>query len=401
MLDTDRIISEIETYCAQNTRPAFRIVICRGDGVWVEDLEGNKYLDMFSSFSTLNFGHRHPRIIAAMKRQLDKITLTSRAFYDDRLGSFSKHICNLSGFGMVLPMTTGTEAIETAIKLARKWGYERKNVKENSAEIIVCENNYHGASTTIAGFSSDLRVSRDYGPFAPGFKRIPFNDVGALEKTINASTVAFLVEPIQAEGGIVIPENGYLNKAKQICSRHHVLLIVDEIQTGLGRTGRLFAFQHEAIVPDVLVLGKALGGGILPISAVLAQREVLNVFSHGTHGSTFGGNPLACAVADAALSVLADEKLVENAKQMGDYLMDRLERIKTGKVSESRGKGLLAALEIKKTCGNARTLCEKLLKLGILVKDKRDQIIRLAPPLIISGEQMDWAIERIARVLEN
>ena len=400
MLDTRRIISEIETYCAQNTRPAFPLVICRGEGVWVEDLEGNRYLDMFSSFSTLNFGHRHPKIIAAMERQLERITLTSRALYNDKLGPFSKHICEISGMDMVLPMTTGTEAIETAIKLARKWGYQKKSVEENKAEIIVCENNYHGASTTIVGFSSDNRASQDYGPFTPGFKRIPFNDVTALEEAINANTVAFLVEPIQAEGGIVVPERGYLKKVREICSRNHVLLILDEIQTGLGRTGRLFAFQHEAIVPDVLVLGKALGGGVIPMSAVLAPREVMSVFTHGTHGSTFGGNPLACAVADVALSVLIEEKLVENAKQMGEYLMDRLERMKTDKINELRGKGLLAAMEIKKTHGKARPLCEKLLKLGVLVKDKRDQIIRLAPPLIINREQMDWATERIAQVLE-
>jgi|SRR5271157_1469407 len=401
MLDADGIISEMETYCAQNTRPAFPVVIIKGDGVWVEDLEGNRYLDMFSSFSTLNFGHRHPKIIAAMERQLKEITLTSRAFYNDKLGPFSKHVCEISGFDMVLPMTTGTEAIETAIKLARKWGYRKKGVKQNMAEIIVCENNYHGASTTIAGFSSDPRISQDYGPFSSGFKKIPFNNAEALEEAIRANTVAFLVEPIQAESGIIVPKQGYLKEVRQICSRNDVLLILDEIQTGLGRTGRLFAFQHEGIVPDILVLGKALGGGILPTSAVLAPREIMSLYTHGTHGSTFGGNPLACAVADAALSVIAEEGLVENARQMGEYLMHQLGKMKTGKVRELRGKGLLLALEIKKTAGNVRPLCEKLLKLGVLVKAKGDQTIRLAPPLIISKEQLDWAIQGIEQVLES
>jgi len=397
MSKSDILISEVETYCAQNHRPAFPIVISKGEGVWVEDLQGKKYLDMFSSYSTLNFGHRHPKIIIAMKEQLEKITLTSRVFYNDKLGPFSKHLCEISGMEKMLPMTTGTEAVETAIKMMRKWGYQRKGVEKNKAEIIVCKNNYHGASTTIVGFSSDQEVSEGYGPFTPGFIQIPFNNVEALEKAINPNTVGFLVEPIQGEAGIVVPDALYLKKVREICSKKRVLLALDEVQTGLGRTGGLFAFQKKSIMPDVLIVGKALGGGIFPISAVLARREIMDVFTPGTHGSTFGGNPLACAVADAALNVLIEENLSKNAQKMGEYFMHRLHEIKTDKVKEIRGEGLLIGVEIY---GNTRPLCEKLLRLGILAKDKHERIIRLTPPLIIKKEQIDFAIDRISKVLK-
>ena len=394
---SDMLISKMEMYCAQNSQPTFPIIICKGEGVWVEDLRGKRYLDMFSSYSTLNHGHRHPKIIRAMKEQLKRITLTSRVFYNDKLAPFSKHLCDMSGMEKMVPMTTGTEAVETAIKMMRKWGYQRKGVEENKAEIIVCENNYHGASTTIVGFSSDQEASEGYGPFIPGFIRIPFNNVEALKKAINPNTVAFLVEPIQGEGGIIVPDHAYLREVREICSKKRILLALDEVQTGMGRTGSLFAFQRKSITPDVLILGKALGGGIFPISAVLAHREVMDVFTPGTHGSTFGGNPLACAVADAALNVLVEERLAENAQKMGEYLMDRLHEIKTDRVKEIRGEGLLIGVEIY---GNTRPLCEKLLQLGILAKDKHKCIIRLAPPLIIKKEQIDFAVDGIRKVLE-
>ncbi len=322
-------------------------VLSRGKGVWVWDVEGKKYIDMLSSYSAINQGHLNDYIISKAIEQMRKLTLTSRAFYNDSLGTFLKHLCAVSGMEMALPMNTGAEAVETAIKLARKWGYEKKKIEEGRAEIIVCENNFHGRTTTIVGFSSDKGTVEGFGPFTPGFVKIPYNDTEALKKAITPNTAAFLVEPIQGEAGVILPSQGFLRKIREICSKNGILLILDEIQTGLCRTGKMFAFQHEGIVPDVLCVGKALGGGLLPVSAALSKREIMSVFTPGTHGSTFGGNPLACVVGNAALDFLVDEKLDERAKEMGEYFMDKLNKIKSDKINQIMGKGLLIGVEIK------------------------------------------------------
>jgi len=374
-------------------------VIARGEGVWVWDLEGRKYLDMLSAYSALNHGHRHPKIIEALFAQAETLTLTSRAFHNDKMGPFLKKLCQMSGYEKALPMNTGAEAVETAIKAARKWGLLHKTVPENNGEIIVCENNFHGRTTTIISFSSEEQYRFGFGPYTPGFTIIPFGDVEALAAAITENTVGFLVEPIQGEGGVIVPPAGYLKEVRRLTREHDVLLILDEIQTGLGRTGKLFAFEYEDAKPDILILGKALGGGVYPVSAVLADDPVMSVFSPGDHGSTFGGNPLGAAVATRALEVLEEEQLVEQAFALGGYVREQLRRLNSPRVKEVRGKGLLIGVEIKEEYGPARGYCEKLMELGILCKETRRQVIRLAPPLVITRDELDWALERIANVL--
>lgn len=387
-------IQKAERYGARNYHP-LPIVISKAEGVWVYDPEGNKYLDLLSSYSALNQGHRHPRIIAALKEQADKVTLTSRAFHNERLGEFYEKLAQLTGKNMILPMNTGAEAVETAIKAVRRWAYEKKGVAENGAEIIVCEGNFHGRTTTITSFSSDPEYRRGFGPFTPGFKIIPYGDIEALRAAITPNTAAFLVEPIQGEAGIVIPPTGFLQQAYELVKQHNVLFIADEIQTGFGRTGKMFACEWEGVVPDMYVLGKALGGGVLPISAVAASEEILGVFEPGSHGSTFGGNPLACAVACAAIDVLVEEKLAERSRELGAYFLEQLKQIRHSDIKEVRGRGLFIGVELH---GKARPYCERLKELGLLCKETHENTIRFAPPLIISREDLDWAITQIKQV---
>ena len=373
--------------------------MARGQDVWVWDVEGNKYLDMLASYSALNQGHCHPRILNALIEQAKKLTLVSRAFRTDQLGPFYKEICEMTHSHSVLPMNSGTEAVETALKAARKWGYQNKEIPDNMAEIIVCANNFHGRSTTIVGFSTEKQYKEGFGPFTPGFITIPFGDAEALEWAITPNTAAFLVEPIQGEGGIIVPPAGYLKKVREICDRYNVLLILDEIQTGLGRTGKLFAEEHEGIESDLTLVGKALSGGFYPISAVLSNKETLSIFQPGDHGSTFGGNPLACAVAREALKVIEDEKLIEKSLFLGHYLKESLRNILSPYVKEVRGMGLLIGVELKKSAGGARKFCETLMEKGILCKETHKHVIRFAPPLTITKEELDWALDRIESIL--
>ncbi|HHF53195.1 MAG TPA: ornithine--oxo-acid transaminase [candidate division WOR-3 bacterium] len=398
MKRTEDYIREVEKFSAHNYHP-LPVVLSKGEGVWVWDVEGNKYLDMLSAYSAVNQGHRHPKIIKALIDQAQKITLTSRAFHNDKMGPFLHKLCEVTGYDKALPMNTGAEAVETAIKAARKWGYLKKGVEENKAEIIVCENNFHGRTTTIISFSTEPQYKFGFGPFTPGFKIIPYNDPEALEKAITPNTVAFLVEPVQGEGGVIVPDEGYYKKIREITKRYNVLLIADEIQTGLGRTGTLFAMDREGVKPDILVVGKALGGGVYPVSAILANDDIMDVFRPGDHGSTFGGNPLASAVGMASLEVILEEKLPERAEELGNYFMEELRKINSTYVKELRGRGLLIGVEIKKEMATARPFCEKLMKLGILAKETHEQVIRFAPPLIIKKEEIDWALERIRKVL--
>jgi ornithine--oxo-acid transaminase len=397
-LSSQDLIRLAEDYSAHNYHP-LPVVLSKGERVWVWDVEGRKYMDMLSSYSALNQGHLHPRVLEAAKSQLGRLTLTSRAFHNDRFGSFCELICKTCGQESVLLMNTGAEAVETAIKAARKWGYEVKGVPEDKAEIIVCRNNFHGRTTTIVGFSSEEQYRRGFGPFSPGFRMIPYSDVKALESAITPNTVAFLVEPIQGEAGIIMPHEGYLREAAAILKAHNVLLVLDEIQTGLGRTGRLFCCEYEGVKPDVLIVGKALGGGVFPVSGTLASKEVMDVFKPGDHGSTFGGNPLACAIGTAALRVILDEDLPARAYELGAYFMDRLNLIQSAHVKEIRGKGLLIGVEIREGSGTARPYCERLMELGILAKETHHQVIRFAPPLVITRDEIDWALERIEEVL--
>jgi ornithine--oxo-acid transaminase len=384
-----------EEYGAHNYHP-LDVVIERGDGVWVYDVEGNKYLDCLSAYSAVNQGHCHPAIMRAATEQMKRLTLTSRAFFNDQLGPFLKELCELTDYEMALPMNSGAEAVETAIKAVRKWGYVVKGVPDNRAEIIVCQGNFHGRTTTIVGFSSEPTYRRDFGPFTPGFRLIPFGDIGALEAAVTDNTVAFLFEPIQGEGGVVLPPEGYLRAAADICARHNVLLAADEIQTGLGRTGSLFACDHEEVRPDVMIVGKALSGGFYPVSAVLTDREVLGLMAPGDHGSTFGGNPLAAAIGRSALQVLVDEDLASRSRELGAYFKGRLERIESHHVKEIRGKGLFIGVELHTP---ARRFCEALRDRGILCKETHTYVIRFAPPLVITKEQIDWAVSRIEPVL--
>ncbi|TPG70843.1 ornithine--oxo-acid transaminase [Brevibacillus laterosporus] len=395
MTTTKQIIDQTEQFGAHNYHP-LPIVISKAEGVWVEDPEGTRYLDMLSAYSALNQGHRHPKIIQALKDQADKVTLTSRAFYNDQLGHFYEKVANLTSKDMVIPMNSGAEAVETAVKAVRRWAYDSKKVPANQAEIIVCEGNFHGRTITITSFSSADEYKRGFGPFTPGFKIIPYGDIKALEEAITPNTAAFLVEPIQGEAGIIIPEEGFLREARRLCDEHNVLLLADEIQTGFGRTGKMFATDWEGIKADMYIMGKALGGGVFPISAVAADREVLGVFEPGSHGSTFGGNPLGCAVAVAALEVLEEEGLVERSLELGAYFMEKIKEIKNPHIKDVRGKGLFIGLELDI---EARPYCEKLKTLGLLCKETHDTTIRFAPPLVISKEELDWAIERIKQVL--
>ena len=398
LLNTQSFIDLENEFGAHNYEP-LDIVLARGQGVWVWDVEGNKYLDMLASYSALNQGHCHPRILTALIEQAKKLTLVSRAFRNDQLGPFYKEICEMTHSHSVLPMNSGTEAVETALKAARKWGYQIKEIPDNMAEFIVCANNFHGRSTTIVGFSTEKQYKEGFGPFTPGFITIPFGDAEALEWAITPNTVAFLVEPIQGEGGIIVPPAGYLKKVREICDRYNVLLILDEIQTGLGRTGKLFAEEHEGIESDLTLIGKALSGGFYPISAVLSNKEALSIFQPGDHGSTFGGNPLACAVAREALRVIEEENLIEKSLFMGHYLKESIRNILSPYVKEVRGMGLLIGVELKKSAGGARKFCEALMGKGILCKETHKHVIRFAPPLTITKEELDWALERIESVL--
>jgi ornithine--oxo-acid transaminase len=385
-------------YGAMNYRP-LDVVLTRGEGIWVWDVEGNRYLDFLSAYSAVNQGHCHPKIAAAMVEQAQKITLTSRAFRNDQLGLFYQELCELTNSHMVLPMNSGAEAVESCIKAARKWGYREKGIPEGQAEIIVCEGNFHGRTITIVGFSTEAQYRDGYAPFTPGFKIIPFGDAQALEEAITPNTVAFLVEPIQGEAGIVMPPPGYLRDVRRICTEHDIAMITDEIQTGLGRTGKMLAEEHEGVEADLTLIGKALSGGFYPVSAVLSNQEVLGVFQPGDHGSTFGGNPLGCAIARMAVRVLVEEGMIENAARMGEYLMGRLRRIESPHIKEVRGKGLLVGVELYAEAGGARRFCEALMAKGLLCKETHTHVIRFAPPLIITKEDIDWATERIDEVL--
>ncbi len=398
MADSRQIIEITEQYGAHNYHP-LPVVISKAEGVWVADPEGNRYMDMLSAYSALNQGHCHPKIVQALVDQAGQVTLTSRAFHNDKLGYLYRDLADLTGMDLILPMNSGAEAVETGIKAARKWGYTVKGIPADRAEIIVCNGNFHGRTTTIVGFSSEQAYRDNFGPFTPGFVSIAYGDADALEKAITPNTAAFLVEPIQGEAGVVVPPSGYLSKAREICDRHGVLLIADEIQTGFGRTGKMFCMEHEGVRPDAYLLGKALSGGMMPISAVAATKEVLSVFRPGEHGSTFGGSPIAAAVARAALAVIRDEKLPERADTLGAYFRQRLEQISSSKVREVRGKGLLIGVELKKEAGLARPYCEQLMAKGLLCKETHDQVIRFAPPLVIDRDQIDWALERIEAVI--
>lgn len=397
---TRRFLEEAERYSAHNYHP-LPVVLERGEGVWVHDVEGRRYLDMLAAYSALNQGHGHPAIVGAAREQLDRITLTSRAFHNDRMGPFLKLLCESSGYPMALPMNTGAEAVETAIKTVRKWGYTVKGVPDGRAEIIVCQNNFAGRTTTIVGFSSEPRYREGFGPFAPGFRIIPYGDLEALEAAIGPDTVGFLVEPIQGEGGVVVPPVGYLREAAALCRSKGVPFIADEIQTGLGRTGRLFCCDWEGVRPDLMIVGKALGGGVYPVSAVLADREYLEVFRPGDHGSTFGGNPLGAAVAEASLRVILDEKLPERSAELGAWFMERLRGLDSPHVQEVRGKGLMIGVVIRRSSGPARPFCEALMERGILAKETQEQVIRFAPPLVIRREDLEWALGHIGEVLEG
>jgi len=386
------------TYGAHNYHP-IPVVISKAEGVWVWDPEGRKYMDMLSSYSALNQGHRHPKIGQAMIDQMDRVTLTSRAFYNDKLGPFLKLLTEVSGMDVALPMNTGAEAVETGIKLARKWGYTVKGIPDNQAEIIVCQDNFHGRTTTIVGFSSDEGSRDGFGPFTPGFKMIPYNDLAALEAAITPNTAAFLVEPIQGEAGVIVPDDGYLKEASRICGENNVLLIADEIQTGFCRTGKMFCFQHDGIKPDIVLVGKALGGGLMPVSGAIGSKEVMDVMQPGNHGSTFGGNPLACAVGTASLEVLIDEKLDAAATEMGAYFMNQLREMNSPKLCDIRGRGLLIAIQLTPEAGPARQYTEALKSNGLLAKETHDTTIRFAPPLVITREEVDQAMEIIRKVL--
>ncbi|PAE25487.1 ornithine--oxo-acid transaminase [Bacillus sp. 7894-2] len=389
------LIEQTEKYGAHNYHP-LPIVISKAEGVWVEDPEGNKYMDMLSAYSAVNQGHRHPKIIQALKDQADRVTLTSRAFHNDQLGPWYEMICELTKKEMALPMNTGAEAVETAIKAARRWAYDVKGIEDNQAEIIACVGNFHGRTMTAVSLSSEEEYKRGFGPMLPGIKLIPYGDLDALKGAITENTAAFLIEPIQGEAGIVIPPEGFLKKAYETCKENNVLFIADEIQAGLARSGKMFACEWEDVDPDMYILGKALGGGVFPISCVVANKDVLGVFNPGSHGSTFGGNPMACAVSVASMDVLVEEKLAERSLKLGEYFMGKLKEINNPVIKEVRGRGLFIGVELNEP---ARKYCEELKEQGLLCKETHDTVIRFAPPLVISEEELDWAIERINKVL--
>jgi ornithine--oxo-acid transaminase len=400
MSKADVFIREAEQWGAKNYKP-LPIVIEKAEGIWVWDPDGQRYMDMLSSYSALNQGHRHPRIISALIEQADRVTLTSRAFHNDRMGPFLHKLCETTGYEKALLMNTGSEAVETALKAARKWGYDEKGVAPDKAEIIAFENNFAGRTISVISFSSEEDYKRGFGPFTPGFKIVPYDDVEAFENAITSNTVAVILEPIQGEGGIIIPSFGYLKKIREITAANNVLMIADEIQTGFGRTGKMFACDHEGVRPDIVTLGKALGGGVFPVSAAIADDSVMKVFTPGIHGSTFGGNPLACAVGMASIDVILEEHLPERSAELGEYFIKQLRTIKSPVVKEIRGRGLFIGIEVKRDYGTARPFCEKLMKLNLLCKETHEQTIRLAPPLVIKKEEIDWALERIERVLTD
>jgi ornithine--oxo-acid transaminase len=387
-----------DRYGAHNYHP-LDVVVERAEGAWVWDVEGKKYLDFLAAYSAVNQGHCHPRLVAAMVKQLGRVGLTSRAFRNDQLGPFCKEVTELTGFARALPMNSGAEAVETAIKAARKWGYTLKGIPAEQAEILVFEGNFHGRTTTIVGFSSEADYRAGFGPFTPGFRLLPYGDAEAVAKAMGPNVAAILVEPIQGESGIVVPPEGFLRRMRQLADQHHALLVVDEIQSGLGRTGKLFAFEHEGVRPDIVIIGKALSGGMYPVSAILADDEVMDVFEPGTHGSTYGGNPLGMAVAREALRVLVDEGLVERSAELGGYFMGKLRAIRSPHVAEIRGRGLWIGIQLKPEAGGARRFCEALQHEGLLCKETHATVIRIAPPLVITRDEIDWATERIAKVL--
>jgi ornithine--oxo-acid transaminase len=396
-MDQAQYIEVEQRLGAHNYKP-LDVVLNRGRGVWVWDVDGEKYLDCLSAYSAVNQGHCHPKIVQAMIDQAQRLTLTSRAFRNDQLALLYQDLCDLTRSHKVLPMNSGAEAVETAIKTVRKWGYQVKGVPDGQAEIIVCEGNFHGRTISIVSFSTDENARQGFGPFTPGFKVVPYGDAAALEAAITPNTVALLVEPIQGEAGVVIPPAGYLQKVRELCTTRNVILILDEIQTGLGRTGKLLAEEHEGIEADLSLVGKALSGGLYPISAVLSNTEVMSVLQPGEHGSTFGGNPLACAVARTALKVLVEEGMIENAAEMGDYFKQGLAAIQSDTIEEVRGRGLMLAVEFRPEAGGARQYCQRLKKEGLLCKETHENTIRFAPPLIITREEVDWALERISAV---
>ena len=395
---TQEFISLAETYGAHNYHP-LPVVIERGEGVWVWDVEGKKYMDCLSAYSALNQGHCHPRLMATVKEQVERLTLTSRAFHNTELGAFCQELSELCGMDTVLPMNSGAEAVETAIKAARKWGYTKKGVEADKAEIIVFENNFHGRTTTIVGFSTEAQYQAGFGPFTPGFRVARYGALGAVRDCLKSNTVAVLIEPIQGEGGVIMPPEGFLGGLRELCTAENVLFIADEIQTGLGRTGRMFCCEHEGVVPDMYIVGKALAGGFYPVSAVAASRKIMDVFTPGDHGSTFGGNPLACAIAREALRILVEEKLPQRAQEMGDYFISKLRALSSPHVKEVRGRGLLIGAEISKESGPARPFCEKLMGQGVLCKETHEQVIRFAPPLVIERDEIDWVVEQVRTVL--
>ncbi len=401
MIQAQDLIAREDRFGAHNYHP-LDVVLSRGEGAWVWDVEGNKYLDFLAAYSAVNQGHCHPRILEALIEQARRLALTSRAFRNDQLGAFYQKLCELTGFSRALPMNTGAEAVETAIKAARKWAYKVKGVEKDHARILVFDNNFHGRTTTIVGFSSEEQYRDGFGPFTPGFELLPYGDAAAVEQALEAAqgnVAAILIEPIQGEGGIIVPPDGYLTRLRELSIEHKCLLILDEIQSGLGRTGKLFAYEHEGIRPDIVIIGKALSGGFYPVSAMLSDDEVMDVFRPGDHGSTYGGNPVAAAVATAALEVLVDEGLVERSARLGEHLMDRLRGFDSPHIREIRGKGLWVGIELHPEAGGARRFCEELRALGLLCKETHDHVIRLAPPLVIEKKDLDWALERLATVL--
>jgi len=399
-MTTNEIIEIEDRFGAHNYHP-LDVVIEKASGVWVWDVDGKKYLDCLAAYSAVNQGHCHPRIVKKAKEQLEKVTLTSRAFRNDQLPFLCKELCELTGYEMMLPMNSGAEAVETALKAARKWGYKVKGVEENQAEIICCSNNFSGRTISIISFSTEEQYKDGFGPFTPGYKIIPYGDAEMLQQMITKNTVAFLVEPIQGEGGVIVPSEGYLQKAYEICKKNNVLFLADEIQSGLGRSGKLFAFEYEKIRPDAVIVGKALSGGCYPVSAVLSDRQLLGVFNPGDHGSTFGGNPLGAAIARESIKVLLEEKLIENSFEMGNYFRDQLAKIKSKHVKEIRGKGLFIGVELYPEAGGARKFCEALMEKGLLCKETHTHVIRFAPPLVITKDEIDWAITQVNEVLST
>jgi ornithine--oxo-acid transaminase len=397
-VNTQDYIALEKKYGASNYKP-LDVVLSRGEGIWVWDIEGTRYLDFLSAYSAVNQGHSHPKIRQALVDQASRLPLTSRAFRNDQLPLFEKKLCELTGYAKMLPMNSGAEAVETALKMARKWGYKVKGVPEGEAQIIVCTGNFQGRTTTIISFSDEPQYKDGFGPFTPGFVMVPYGDAEALASAVTPHTVAFFVEPIQGEGGVIVPPDGYLQRARELATEHNFLLVADEIQSGLGRSGKLFASDWEGVRPDVITIGKALSGGFYPVSAVLADAPVMDVFKPGDHGSTFGGNPLAAAVGIASLDVLMDEGLIENSQTQGEYLMGRLKRIESPHIKEVRGRGLLIGVELYPEAGGARRFCEALMHENLLCKETHDNVIRFAPPLVIQREDVDWAMERIEKVL--